>query len=95
MMKTLGMNYKAKTGAVVALTLEGEDTTALHEAASAIRAKKIRLYTDPVADETYLWGRTESGIRFSSENCPLSITWGMAEGGEKPIRIEGHIRVGG
>lgn len=92
-METLGMNYRAKTGAVVALTLKGESITRLHEAASAIRARKLSLYNDPITDEIYLYGRTEAGIKFSSENDPLRITWEERDGGDFPARIEGTIWV--
>lgn len=92
-MEKLGMNYKAKTGAVVALTLQGESAAALQEAASAIRAKRLSLYNDPYTDETYLYGRTETGIRFSSENDPLRITWEERDGEDFPAVIEGTIWV--
>lgn len=87
-MEKVTMDYKAKTGATVSLTLTGGDVSALHEAAQCIRGGKFRLWHDDERDDYCLWGRTPTGHRF--ESVSLHMAYGE---GDRLLRIEGHLEV--
>lgn len=85
--------YIAKNKIAILLTVEGGTREEAEAIERAIKRGKFKLYTDSYTDETYLYGRTETGVRFSSEDDPLRITWEERGGEDFPARIRGTVWV--